>query len=139
MLNAVNITIKKIKVDSVGAFISGLCMLHCLSTPVFFIASACSAACCNLAPAWWQAMDYFFLVISLFAVFQASRTSTNSWISSGLWASWVGLCFFILNSKFLWITVSPNAKFIPAFFLIGLHLYNMKYCQCESNECCEPV
>ena len=31
---------------------------------------------------------------------------------------------------------SANIKFIPAFFLIGLHLYNMKYCQCESNECC---
>ena len=68
MLNALNITIKKIKVDSVGAFISGLCMVHCLSTPVFFIASACSAACCNLAPAWWQAMDYFFLVISLLSL-----------------------------------------------------------------------
>ena len=97
MLNAINITIKKIKVDSVGAFVSGLCMLHCLSTPIFFIASACSAACCNLAPGWWQAMDYFFLVISLFAIFQASKSSTNSWISTGLWASWVGLCFFILK------------------------------------------
>ena len=136
MLNALNITIKKIKVDSVGAFISGLCMVHCLSTPVFFIASACSAACCNLAPAWWQALDYFFLVISLFAVFQASRISTNSWISLGLWISWLALSFFIVNTKFGWIDVHANIKFIPAFFLIGLHLYNMKYCQCESNECC---
>ena len=32
--------------------------------------------------------------------------------------------------------VHQNIKFIPAFLLIGFHLYNMKYCQCESNECC---
>jgi len=136
MLNALNITIKKIKVDSVGAFISGLCMVHCLSTPVFFIASACTSACCNLAPAWWQALDYFFLVISFFAVFQATKGSTNSWISSGLWISWLALSFFIINMKFVWIDVHANIKFIPAFFLIGLHLYNMKYCQCDTNECC---
>ena len=136
MINAINVTLKKIKVDSVGALVSGLCMVHWLATPVFFIASACTASCCNLAPAWWQALDYFFLFVSLFAVFQATRTSTNPFISSGLWVSWIGLAFFILNTKYAWISVHANIKFIPAFFLIGLHLYNMKYCQCESNECC---
>ena len=136
MINAINVTLKKIKVDSIGALVSGLCMVHCLATPVFFIASACTASCCNLAPAWWQALDCFFLFISLFAVFQATRTSTNSFISSGLWVSWIGLAFFILNTKYAWISVHANIKFIPAFFLISLHLYNMKYCQCESNECC---
>ena len=50
MLNSINISIKNIKVDSLGALVSGLCMLHCLATPIFFIASACSAACCNFAP-----------------------------------------------------------------------------------------
>ena len=136
MINAINISIKKIKVDGVGALISGLCMLHCLATPFFFIASACASAGCNLAPAWWQALDYFFLVISFFAVFQATKGSTNSWISSGLWISWLALSFFIINMKFVWIDVHANIKFIPAFFLIGLHLYNMKYCQCDTNECC---
>tara|TARA_Y100000385_G_scaffold165851_1_gene171889 strand:- start:140 stop:550 length:411 start_codon:yes stop_codon:yes gene_type:complete len=136
MLSSINISIKSIKVDSLGALISGLCMLHCLATPIFFIASACSAACCNLAPAWWQSLDYIFLVISLFAVIQASRNSNSSLVPSALLASWFGLCFFILNAKFGWISVHQNVKFIPAFLLIGFHLYNMKYCQCESNECC---
>ncbi len=136
MLNSINISIKNIKVDSLGALVSGLCMLHCLATPIFFIASACSAACCNFAPTWWQSLDYIFLVISLFAVIQASRNSNSSLVPRGLLASWLGLGFFILNAKFGWISVHQNIKFIPAFLLIGFHLYNMKYCQCESNECC---
>ncbi|MDA9991804.1 MerC domain-containing protein [Candidatus Marinimicrobia bacterium] len=136
MLNSINISIKNIKVDSLGAFVSGLCMLHCLATPIFFIASACSAACCNFAPTWWQSLDYIFLVISLFAVIQASRNSNSSLVPRVLLANWLGLGFFILNAKFGWISVHQNIKFIPAFLLIGFHLYNMKYCQCESNECC---
>ena len=136
MINIINSGFKKIKIDGLGAFVSALCMLHCLATPIFFIASACTASCCNLAPAWWQALDYAFLFISVFAVFQATRTSTNPWIANGLWTSWFCLSFFILNAKFDWISVHANTKFIPAFFLIGLHLYNMKYCQCEDNECC---
>lgn len=136
MLNSINISIKNIKVDSLGALVSGLCMLHCLATPIFFIASACSAACCNFAPTWWQSLDYIFLVISLFALIQASRNSNSLLVPWGLLASWLGLCFFILNAKFGWISVHQNIKFIPAFLLIGFHLYNMKYCQCESNECC---
>jgi hypothetical protein len=34
MLSSINISIKSIKVDSLGALISGLCMLHCLATPI---------------------------------------------------------------------------------------------------------
>jgi len=136
MINAINIGIKKIKIDGIGALVSALCMIHCLATPVFFIASACSASCCNLAPTWWQTLDYVFLFISVFAIFQSSKTSKNTRIITGLWISWSFLCFFIFNAKFGWISVHANIKFIPAFFLVGFHLYNMKYCQCENNECC---
>ena len=136
MIKSIKISIKNIKVDSLGALISCLCILHCLATPIFFIASACSAACCNLAPAWWQSLDYIFLVISLLAVIQASKTSNSSLVLSLLLASWSGLCFFILNARFGWISVHQNVKFLPAFLLIGFHLYNLKYCQCDSNECC---
>ena len=98
MINAINIGIKKIKIDGIGAFVSALCMIHCLATPVFFIASACSASCCNLAPTWWQTLDYVFLFISVFAIFQSSKTSNNTRIITGLWISWLCLCFFIFNA-----------------------------------------
>ena len=78
-----------------------------------------------------------FLIVSFVAV-RYSTISTNSRLTEiGLWVSWVGLLIFILNAKFLWFNISPNAKFIPAFTLIGLHLYNRMYCQCEQKSCCE--
>ena len=126
----------KIKSDAIGALASGLCMIHCLATPFFFIASACSASCCNTAPLWWQWMDYFFLFISFFAIIQVTRSTKNEWITYGLWTSWVALFLLIFNIKFGWVNLAENLKFIPAFTLVGLHLYNMRYCQCDSNECC---
>ena len=126
----------KIKSDAIGALASGLCMIHCLATPFFFIASACSASCCNTAPLWWQWMDYFFLFISFFAIIQATRATKNEWVTYGLWTSCVALFLMIFNIKFGWVTLAENLKFIPAFTLVGLHLYNMRYCQCDKNECC---
>ena len=127
----------KIQFDAVGAFASGLCMAHCIATPFFFIASACSASCCSTAtPLWWQWLDYLFLFISFFAIIQTSKSTNSEWIIYGLVTSWVSLCFFILNIKFGWVQLAENIKFIPAFMLVSLHLYNMRYCQCDKNECC---
>ena len=122
--------------DSIGAFASGLCMLHCLATPIFFIVSACSSACCNNAPAWWQWMDYMFLAISLFAIQNSSKSSSKEWVIQGLWINWSVLLFFIINAKLGWFYIMPNLKFLPAFGLVFLHMYNMKYCQCDNKECC---
>tara|TARA_B100001094_G_scaffold330404_1_gene395566 strand:- start:327 stop:755 length:429 start_codon:yes stop_codon:yes gene_type:complete len=142
MIKLIDISIKKIileslssRSDTIGAFASGLCMLHCLATPFFFIASACSSSCCSSAPVWWQWMDYIFLGISLLAIQQATKSSTKEWIVQGLWVSWIALFFIIINVKLEWVELHQNLKFIPAFLLVGLHMYNMRYCQCE-KECC---
>ena len=142
MIKLMNISNKKLildllrfKSDAVGAFASGICMLHCLSTPFFFIASTCSLSCCNNAPAWWQLMDYLFLGISFFAIQQATKSSIKEWVVKGLWVSWVALFISILNIKLEWIQLAENLKFIPALMLVGLHTYNMRSFQCE-KECC---
>ena len=123
------------KSDALGAIASGLCILHCLATPFFFIASACSLSCCNNAPLWWQWMDYVFLGISFLAIKYATKSSSKGWVVQGLWVAWVALFIAILNIKMEWIYLSENIKFIPAFALVGLHMHNMRYCQCE-KECC---
>ena len=112
----------KITSDSIGVFASGLCMLHCLATPIFFIVSACSSACCNNAPVWWQWMDYMFLAISFFAIQNSSKSSTKDWVIQGLWINWAALIFFILNAKFGWFLITPNLKF---FLLLVLF-----FCTC---------
>ena len=131
-----NLNLPSRKSDTIGVLSSGLCMIHCLATPFFFVASACSVSCCSGAPLWWQWIDYVFLVISFIAVKHSTVSTNSKWVKLGLWFSWVGLLFFVLNIKFLWFNISPNMKFIPAFSLIGVHLYNLKYCQCKSKESC---
>ena len=140
MVNLINISIKKLilgplrlKSDTIGAFASGLCMVHCISTPFLFIASACSASCCNNTPSWWQWMDYLFLFISFFAIYQAVKSTTKGWVSQGLWISWAVLFFLIINLKVELIFLSGNIKFIPAFTLVVLHIYNLRYCQCDKG------
>ena len=142
MIKVINVSIKKIifetlniKSDTIGAFASGLCMVHCLATPFFFIASACSASCCSNTPLWWQWMDYIFLGISFLAIQQASKSSTKHWVVQGLWFSWLTLFLLILNIKLELLPLPPNFKFFPAFMLVFLHVYNMRYCQCE-KDCC---
>ena len=124
------------KSDAVGAISSGLCMIHCLATPFFFVAAACTQSCCAAAPSWWLWIDYIFLVISFMAVLHSTKTIKISFVKYGLWISWVGLLLFILNVSYGYWDISDNFKFIPAFSLIGFHLYNLRYCQCKQDKCC---
>tara|TARA_B100000900_G_C20310650_1_gene606010 strand:+ start:324 stop:716 length:393 start_codon:yes stop_codon:yes gene_type:complete len=123
------------KYDAIGAFASFMCMIHCLATPFLFIASACSATCCDATPLWWQWVDYIFLGVSLFAVINITRTSNVTFVKLGLWVSWLGLFSFFFSKQYLGISAPENLKYIPALSLVGFHLYNLKFCKCE-NECC---
>lgn len=123
------------KADYFGIIASGLCLLHCFATPFVFIVRSCSAACCSETPIWWKTIDYLFVIISLFAVKQAFRTSDNKLIKLGFIASWVTLLILVLNESFQIFSIFKNAVFIPAFSLILFHIYNIKSCKCESN-CC---
>ena len=128
------------KSDTIGICASTLCMIHCIATPFIFLATAttCSQSCCSAAPGWYQWLDYFFIFISFFAVLQSSKSSTSDMVKYGLWISWFGLFFVIINANiFQWFYLSNNIKFIPSFLIIGFHLYNLRYGQCAiSDDCC---
>ena len=96
------------KSDTIGALSSGLCMIHCLATPFFFVAAACSKSCCSAAPGWWLWIDYIFLVISFMAVLHSTKTIKISFVKYGLWISWGGLLLFILNVSYGYWDVSDN-------------------------------
>ena len=141
MMRIINISLKLIlkpfssNSDTVGAFASGLCMLHCLATPFFFFASACSSSCCNNTPLWWQWMDYLFLGISFFAIQRITALSRKEWVTQGLWVAWGLLLLSVINIKLQMFQIPANFKFIPAFALVGLHVYNMQFRQC-AKDCC---
>lgn len=126
----------KQKPDTFGSLASALCLAHCIATPFLFISQTCAITCCEDTPIWWKFIDYIFLIISFFAVYWTTLTTTISWIKSVLWASWLGLTLIIINEKFEWFTLPESIIYIPAFTLILAHLYNKKYCGCRKDSCC---
>ena len=124
-----------LKSDSVGAIASFLCMIHCLATPFLFVAQACSSACCSDAPNWWRAVDFVFLVVSAFAVYRSMQTSSKRWVALSLWAAWGALTCSVLAEAFAHALFLPALKYAAASTLIGLHIYNMRFCQCGNPTC----
>jgi len=126
----------KQKSDELGAMASGLCLMHCVATPFIFLVQSCTVTGCSEAPIWWRFIDYLFLIISFFAIYRTTQTTSSTWMKPALWGSWGLLCFIILNEKMSWFSIPEYAIYIPAMGLIALHLYNRKYCQCNTDKCC---
>ncbi len=125
----------RFKPDLIGAVASGLCLIHCIITPFIFIVKACSVTCCADTPIWWQAVDYIFLIISFTAIWHATKSSSKKWLQIALWGSWI-LLLAVIVTESIGIIFYPKAfSYIPAFTIIGLHLYNYKYCNCASDNC----
>jgi len=126
---------KVIQSDNLGALASGLCLIHCIATPFIFVAHTCSASCSG-APIWWSAIDYIFIGISFLAIYWSAQTTSKNWVKYALWTGWTILLFMIVNERVNWIHLLELAIYIPALSLVGLHLYNLKYCQCKEEVCC---
>lgn len=123
------------KSNNIGAIASAVCLVHCIITPFLFVAKLCTDSCCEAAPGWWSFLDYVFLFVALFAVYQSSRVTTKKGIGIGLWISWGALFLVIINESLQVFPLFENAIYVPTLSLIFLHLYNRKYCKCEAN-CC---
>ena len=125
----------KMSSDLVGATASTLCTIHCIATPFLFFASTCTKSCCSSAPLWWIWIDYAFLFISLFAVYKSTKSSSKFWIKIILWGSWIALSSFIFMEQNTRLNLSDYYKYSAALSLAFFHVYNLKYCQCESENC----
>ena len=122
--------------DSIGALASTLCLIHCLITPLIFVVQSCAASCCASAPAWWMYFDYFFLAISFFAIHRSSKTTQSKFIKYSLRSFWVLLFCLIVNESIEVLLINKNVMYFVAITLSFLHIYNLKYCQCNNNKCC---
>ncbi|WP_299618993.1 MerC domain-containing protein [uncultured Tenacibaculum sp.] len=125
------------KSDALGALSSGLCLIHCVFTPFLFVIQA-HGVCCEgtTAPFWWKSIDYIFLVISFFAIFKSASQTSKEWMKYALFSSWVLLAFIIINEKIALFAIPEAAMYVVSLSLVGLHLYNSKYCQCSNETCC---
>ncbi|WP_421825159.1 MerC domain-containing protein [Fulvitalea axinellae] len=125
-----------LKSDFIGAWASGLCLVHCTITPFLFVAQTCAASCCEVAPSWWRSIDLLFLLVSFVAVYRSVGNSSRGWMRYALWIAWVLLSLSVSNEYFGVFEVSEILAQSPAVSLIILHLYNRKYCACEAEACC---
>ena len=123
------------KSNLIGAWASTLCLLHCLLTPILFIVQAGMAK----HPKWWGILDIVFLIISLFAIWQSSITSSKKWMKISLWISWGLLLIIVINEKLSLFPLAEQAIYIPTVSLVFLHLYNQKYCKCSDDSCCTKL
>ena len=125
-----------LKADYVGAVASVLCLIHCAATPFLFLVKTCAHSCCVDAPVWWQLIDYVFLIISGLAIYYATRNTTQQWLRIALWSTWVALLFTIVNERLSVISLPKRISYVPALIIVGLHLYNHRYCKCAGTGCC---
>ena len=125
-----------LKPDTIGSLASSLCLIHCIVTPFIFITQACTNSCCADAPIWWQSIDYIFLIISFFAIYRSTQTSTKLEIKIALWLTWIVFFILILNKQIQIFYISNNFTYASGILLAILHLYNLKYCQCSDKDCC---
>ncbi|NBC81857.1 MAG: MerC family mercury resistance protein [Bacteroidetes bacterium] len=115
---------------------STLCLIHCIITPFVFVVQACAVSCCESAPVWWGFIDFFFLAISFFAVFFATKSSSKNWIKVALYVAFIAL-FIVIVNEYAGIVEWPRYFiYAPAVPLVFLHLYNKKYCKCTNRSCC---
>ena len=122
--------------DYIGASTSGLCMLHCFATPLIFLSQA---AAINISPEitfLWYSLNYMFLFISFIAIYYSVKNSSNFLVKVLLYLFWLLLSALIINEALSIFPVPELYTYISAFSLSSLHIYNLKYCRCDDDECC---
>ena len=126
------------KPDSIGAIASMLCVVHCLLTPLIFIAHSCCKEGCDAAPTWWKSIDFIFLTISFISIYQSTKTTTQDAMKPILWSLWSLLAFLIINEKIDLLEIPETISYIIAIALAFFHIYNLRYCQCD-EKCCSSI
>lgn len=104
--------------DTIGAFTSTLCLIHCLLSPLVFVLLIGGTT------AWWGLIDYLFLGIALVAIYYSAQKTVLPWMPIALYGSWLLLAFFILNERFHILHLDHAVIFLPTISLVALHLYN---------------
>ena len=122
--------------DYVGASASGLCLIHCIATPILFLSQASLISISNEMLFLWQSLNFLFLAISFIAIYYSVKNSSNSYVKILLFLSWLILSCLILIELFEILSIAEFYTYIAATSLSILHIYNLNYCQCEDDSCC---
>ncbi|WP_317193989.1 MerC domain-containing protein [Aquimarina mytili] len=122
--------------DTLGIMASSLCLAHCLLTPILFMAHTGSVLFQDEHPFWWKSLDIIFLGISFMAIRRSSKTTTKPKMKYAFWISWMLLFVIVMNEKLSMFPLAEETIYLASSLLVILHVYNLKYCQCEQG-CCK--
>lgn len=122
--------------DYIGASTSGLCMLHCFATPLIFLSQSAAINISLDITFLWYSLNYMFLFISFIAIYYSVKNSSNFLVKVLLYLFWLLLSALIINEALSIFPVPELYTYISAFSLSSLHIYNLKYCRCDDDECC---
>ena len=122
--------------DRIGAVSSGLCMLHCFATPFIFLSQSSLIFISVDFTLTWFILNYFFLFISFIAIYHSVKNSTNRFIRIFLYLFWLVLSGLIINESLEIFSIPEAATYFSASSLICLHIYNLRYCRCDDEDCC---
>ena len=123
--------------DHIGVAASSLCMLHCFFTPLLFLSQATSVTFTQEIPFLWQSLNYLFLLISFLAIYYTAKNSSKLSVKVLLVSTWLILSSLIINEFFEIISIPELYTYAAATSLAGLHVYNLKYCRCDDDNCCK--
>ena len=116
--------------DIYGIIVCTLCVLHCFATPLIFFSVAASNDNNISPPFLWKNLDYLFLAISLFIVYNSAKNTTKPIMKYILGISWLGLFLVIINEKIGVFHIPEIVTYITSINLAVVHLYNYRYCRC---------
>ena len=112
--------------DIYGATSSSLCLAHCFFTPLLF-----------LSPIWWwSSLNIIFIMVSFVAVYNSVKKTSRKVMKPLFWLGFSILTLSIVNEEFHFLHVPEIFNYSAAGFLAGLHIFNIRFCQCEDEECC---
>lgn len=117
--------------DGVGVVASALCTIHCVLTPLLFMAKPMLTDTVHQhthGHGIWALLDYIFLIISLLAVWYSSEHTENPTLKWVLWVAWVVFAIGLLLEP-LGLSFGKWLMYIGSISLIIAHLKNHYYCQ----------
>ena len=122
--------------DNLGILSSILCLIHCFVTPFIYISFAGLFTENEFLSFSWKGINLIFIIFSLVAVNKSTKKTTNKIIKPIFWLSWIFLFFVILNEEVKLIELPELVSYISALNLAGVHIYNLNFCGCKDEICC---
>ncbi len=125
-------------VDLFGAVISSLCLIHCIITPIIFVAKPVLETTGLRGEhghtSWWGALDFVFLILSFLAVWYSAHHTPFGKIASLLWFFWVVFALGLVL-EFIAIPQSKWFLYIGSISLAITHFINYQLCKaCRTDK-----